>query len=256
MLPAPSPLARRLLMWWQTTKGAKDEEFESNVSAWSDVEMRIKESPYVSDALHAIWYGFHKGKGIPLLLYGCRHFIKEWFNDYDPCSPEWGEQNRPWDYDHIAPQSWFHGNQMKQDWRLPLCRMACDSIGNSTPLPFSLNRAKKDAPPGENYPTGQQDKNAENLHLQERAIRGYACDGKIHRNHQMAVRFVCTTFNRISALYRNWYEGCEIAKLFDYSKITASSETPSIEACVKDLMEWGQTYSFSRDEETCEHEAR
>lgn len=341
-----------------------EEANESNVSAWSDVEVRIKESPYVSDALHAIWYGFHKGKGIPLLLYGCRHFIKEWFNDYDPCSPEWGEQNRPWDYDHIAPQSWFHGNQMKQDWRLPLCRMACDSIGNSTPLPFSLNRAKKDAPPGENYPTGQQDKNAENLHLQERAIRGYVCDGKIHRNHQMAVRFVCTTFNRISALYRNWYEGCEIAKLLDYSKITdkrreqiefackrlkessmpdvkcyflrepyqheiqndwdwaqkwiscgsvgtvmvngrkvkcllgiavgqeddrvvwewgarrhpsecetntpqgwwivnendqyiyKSSETPSIEACVKDLVEWGQTYSFSRDEETCEHEAR
>ncbi len=192
-----------------------------NESDWTDVYTRIKESPYVADAIGAVWNGFHNGKGCPLLLYGCRRFIQEWFADYDPCSLEWGEQNRPWDYDHIAPQDWFGGNQMKQDWRLPLCRQARDSIGNSAPLPFSLNRARQDAPPGMYYPTGcPDDKSTEFLHIDEDAVRRYSGQyGRMHRNGEMAVLFVCTTFNRISALYRNWYEGCEIAILLDYSKI-------------------------------------
>lgn len=229
-LPSPDELDTFLKECNAILRGDKE-------SDWSEVYARLNESPYVADALRSVWNGFHYGKGCPLLLYGCRRFIKEWFADYDPWSPEWGEQNRPWDYDHIAPQDWFLGNQMKQDWRLPLCKMVRDSIGNSAPLPFSLNRAKKDSPPGKNYPTGYRDGSAEMLHLKECDVRKYNCDGKIHRNGPMAVHFVCTTFSRISALYRNWYEGCEIGKLFDYSKIT-DKRREQIEFICKKLIEF------------------
>lgn len=221
-----------------------------NEGAWSEVHARLRESPYVADALGAVWNGFHDGKGCPLLLYGCRSFIREWFAGYDPRDPEWGEQNRPWDYDHIAPQDWFGGNQMKQDWRLPLCRMARDSIGNSAPLPFSLNRAKKAAPPGKNYPTGANDGNAERLLLNERDVRQYdgSASVRVHRNGKMAVHIVCTTLNRVAALYRNWDEGCEIGKLFDYTKIVdpRRAQVESIRMKLEELVPGTECY-FLRD---------
>ena len=242
-LPSPDELDNFL-------KGCNDILRKDNESAWADVHTQIRESPYMADALRAVWNGFHKGKGCPLLLYGCRRFIQEWFADYDPCSPEWGEQNRPWDYDHIAPQDWFGGNQWRQDWRLPLCKLALDSIGNSAPLPFSLNRARQDAPPGRNYPTGCNDGSAEFLHLEECAIRRYngSKDVKVHRNGEMAVHFVCTTFNRISALYRNWYEGCEVEKLLDYSKVndTRRHQVESVRMKLKELLPDVECY-FLRD---------
>ena len=223
---------------------------KDNEKAWADVLARRRESPYVADALNAVWSGFRDGNGCPLLLYGCRRFIREWFADYDPCSPEWGEQNRPWDYDHIAPQDWFRGNQMKQDWRLPLCKVARESIGNSAPLPFSLNRARKDAPPGANYPTGSNDGNAKRLLLEEGDVRQYAGSKyeKVHRKGKMAVHIVCTTLNRVAALYRNWYEGCEIGKLFDYAKIADGRrlQVESIRMKIEELVPGTECY-FIRD---------
>ena len=188
-------------------------------SAWENASEFLNNSPYYSDAVDKVWNGFHDGDGCPLLLYSCRRFIEDWFNGYDICAPEWNEQNRPWDYDHIAPQDWFDGNHMSSDWRLPLCRDLRDSIGNSAPIPFSLNRGKKAAPPGKDYPT-RDERDAKALLLNTDQISQYVrpSSGKLHREKRHAVHFACTTIERFERLYREWYDCCRIGELLDYSR--------------------------------------
>ena len=64
----------------------------------------------------------------------------------------------------------------------------------------------------------------------------------------MAVHFVCTTLNRVAALYRNWYEGCEIGKLFDYAKVVDQrrSQVESIRMKLEELVPGTECY-FIRD---------
>ncbi len=188
-------------------------------SAWENAMEIRKNSPYCSDAIDKIWNGFHDGDGCSLLLYSCRRFIRDWFNGYDTCAPEWGEQNRPWDYDHIAPQDWFGGNQMSSDWRLPLCKVLRDSIGNSAPIPFSLNRGKKATPPGKYYPTGDKS-DVKSLFIDAEGISRYEqpASGKLHREKGRAVQFARTTIERFTKLYCEWYDGCRVVELLDYSR--------------------------------------
>lgn len=68
-------------------------------------------------------------------------FLEETFKDYDPARKDlWAEYNRPWDYDHILPQSvvnrWEHDTVDNQTW------LWC--IGNFAAIPLEENRSKND----------------------------------------------------------------------------------------------------------------
>lgn len=99
--------------------------------------------------LNHIWY-WNDIPGQSFLLYACRAFLSKVFENYDPASAVWNEDSRPWDYDHIIPQDWVQsgrGNRQGEFhdvvWKFLM------SIGNIAPVPFSLNRSKHNAPPGD-----------------------------------------------------------------------------------------------------------
>lgn len=75
------------------------------------------------------------------LLFVQAGFLEETFKDYDPARKDlWAEYNRPWDYDHILPQSvvnrWEHDTVDNQTW------LWC--IGNFAAIPLEENRSKND----------------------------------------------------------------------------------------------------------------
>ncbi|GLR68648.1 hypothetical protein GCM10010909_33300 [Acidocella aquatica] len=79
-----------------------------------------------------------------VLTYAQRAELHNWYQDYDPSLPEMmDDKNRPWDFDHILPQSFFSGKwsipQSVKDW--------CNSIGNLRAWPLEANRADGNVAP-------------------------------------------------------------------------------------------------------------
>lgn len=76
-----------------------------------------------------------------VLLFAQREYLEVEFGDYDPARKDlWAEYNRPWDYDHIIPQSIvnkWNQNVIDNQWWLW-------SIGNFAAIPLEDNRSKND----------------------------------------------------------------------------------------------------------------
>lgn len=73
-----------------------------------------------------------------VLVYAQRAYLRSWYPDYDPSLPEMMEDNnRPWDWDHILPESLIKGKhripQSARDW--------IGSIGNLRAWPLEANRS-------------------------------------------------------------------------------------------------------------------
>lgn len=177
----------------------------------------LAQDPYVGNALGCIWNGFDGRKGCSFLLYACRKFIREYFARYNAFASEWREQNRPWDYDHILPKDWGPGNRINN--RTYLVRSVLWSIGNSAPLPFSMNRSKNaDAP--DQYPDGTAE-SANNLHIgrgveQFGLIKKQKQYDRIDRNEDASRHFIETTLDRIQCMVDDWYYSCQIGELLSF----------------------------------------
>ncbi len=79
----------------------------------------------------------------PLLMYGQRVWMHERFGNYDPSvTGFWDEHSRPWDYDHILPQSVF--TRVPGAKFLGVCQQWGGTIGNLHILPFEENRSRQD----------------------------------------------------------------------------------------------------------------
>lgn len=190
---------------------------------WQTVLMgRIRE---LDDRLRMIWSGFEgRSPTIELLLYSCRCYMRAVFGDYDAAKAQWQEQNRPWDYDHVLPKDWIRSRQLSGSDCVftPICQKFLWSIGNSAPIPFSLNRSKNCFSPGENYPVGnlKMDLPAGNgLELDLVAVSKYEKDwGWFDRrdNEENIKRFVKTSAERIYRLYENAFKNLDWASLLDF----------------------------------------
>ena len=114
-------------------------------------EANLTEAETVSDRIRDTWYQFMDSLwgNKSMLLYAQRNSINLWFSDFDPSLPEFLEdKNRPWDYDHIHPQSFLQGRnggtlqglpQIIKDWH--------SSIGNLRAWPLEANRSDGDVAP-------------------------------------------------------------------------------------------------------------
>ena len=79
----------------------------------------------------------------PLLMYCQREWMHERFRDYDPSvTGFWDEHSRPWDYDHVLPQSVF--TDVRNAKFLNVCKEWGRTIGNLHILPFEENRSRQD----------------------------------------------------------------------------------------------------------------
>lgn len=180
-----------------------------------------------------------------VLLYGQRHALASWFEDYDPSQPDQLEDvNRPWDYDHIHPQSYLkssNGNTLRNiprivwDWH--------STIGNLRAWPLELNRGDSNATPdlklGSDNPRTKQIEAAyglKNDSAKKKASfikndwehwKKCVPTGQCPRNYlaladqygvqrQELIRAITTRF---SALYREWHETLKVEDLMSGARL-------------------------------------
>lgn len=131
-------------------------------------------------------------------------------------SNEWREQNRPWDYDHILPKNWV-GDRRISNYTY-LVRKFLWSIGNSAPLPFSLNRGKNASAP-DNYPDRTLE-SADMLHVNWEEVNRFGQEkenyDRLDRNKGASERFIEATIHRMLRMIRDWHESCHIGELFTF----------------------------------------
>jgi hypothetical protein len=137
----------RIWQWWDWFAGTF--QYKETVESWyahrlrswkqmDDVDgkaLRLKAWTKFADAL--------KSKRA-LVLYAQRTYLRHWFPQYDPSSPDQVEDtDRPWDMDHIHPQKYVYGR-----WKIPpIIKEWHSSIGNLRAWPLEANRADGDDPP-------------------------------------------------------------------------------------------------------------
>ena len=162
--------------------------------------------------------GFGSDMGAELLLYSVREYM-HMFN-YDPSEHEkWESYNRPWDYDHILPQDWLgnRGAAGNGPW-MDACRNLLGSIGNSVPLPFSMNRAKQADPPTKNYCNGNK-----GIAIDYDKIDTYKKEPKLDCDEKRAKEFIEITKERFNTLYSNWFNNLKIADILNVSAVAWSN---------------------------------
>ncbi|MFC5460169.1 GmrSD restriction endonuclease domain-containing protein [Massilia niabensis] len=170
----------------------------------------------------------------PILLFAQRKWLANWFPHFNPALPEFMEdKNRPWDYDHIHPQSYLRsegGNALRgmpqviKDWH--------GSIGNLRAWPLEINRSDSDstpelkldsvAPIERRYGLTQQKHKLEASFVEKDELvrwqeslpahsdKWYLKAPGAHDERCALVRAIVGRFNRI---YREWYQTLRLADL-------------------------------------------
>ncbi|MCF0174183.1 MAG: hypothetical protein HUJ95_02475, partial [Bacteroidales bacterium] len=207
----------RIVDWAEKLVKSDTEEKAKQVCT----ELMKERNGHLSSRYNKVWNGFNGKSGCDLLLFSCSEYVNNVFNSYDLSSPEWKEQNRPWDYDHILPQNWYKGHtqglHLDSEHRkyVDLVGSFLWSIGNSCPIPFSINREKQEDAPGESYPNHlnyiKGRSASEDLLIDSEKVGNYKNNGKIDRSiNDMGNSFILTTAERIRRIYEKWYNECKI----------------------------------------------
>lgn len=142
------------------------------------------------------------------LLYAQRGYLDSEFQGFDSTDIKASDDhNRPWDYDHLLPQSHFHNRKKWGKKKLELCQAWGGSIGNFHVLPFEINRARGNKP---------LDKFLESLPLNKSPVRHEAIlsfTNPPQRSDDQLIEFVGACQQRIVDIYRVWYESLNVSFL-------------------------------------------
>lgn len=149
----------------------------------------------------------------PLLMYAQRAWMAQRFGDYDPhASGFWDEHNRPWDFDHILPQS--HFTKKRNTEYMKVCQQWGYTIGNLHILRFEENRARQDQPATDSIPDsyvelaclrdGSKDLRPA-FSLEKDDVRG-----RSDEERDRVLGFVCAARTRLLRMYQDWYEALDI----------------------------------------------
>lgn len=149
----------------------------------------------------------------PLLMYAQRAWMAQRFADYDPQSSDfWDGHNRPWDLDHILPQTYFTKKRNAQYMRV--CQQWGNTIGNLHILRFEENRSRQDRPATESIADahlelawlrdGSRDLRPA-FSLEHDDVRG----GSAQRSEKV-LAFVCAARSRLLRMYEEWYTQLDI----------------------------------------------
>ncbi len=172
-------------------------------------------SPY-GKSVNKTWYWTDNSSRF-LLLYSLRKYINENFYGYDPADAAWNENNIPWDYDHIFPQSWHNRKRgVSVGEYQDEVGDALNSIGNIAPIYFSLNRSKSDAPPC-NY---LNEENA-SLYITPDDFFFQPNRYKLKYDKDEAFRFIHFAMERLSKIYQEWYHSLSIDTMLDFDNINS-----------------------------------
>ena len=167
-------------------------------------------SPAYGDGISRTW-GWRSESGQALLLYACRKYIAEEFLGYNPSDAVWAEENRPWDYDHIIPQSWLISGQgnRRGDFH-GLVNLFLNSIGNIAPIPFDKNREKHDAHPQTYLEDKTEGENKNRMVFVDprnyTGIKSPSEDGYLENDKKKAEDFSKIVLGRFYDIYKSWYQ--------------------------------------------------
>lgn len=184
--------------WWHTliaapADGDEDKQNQRHNSYWPLLE----KLPYSE----------------PLLMYAQRAWMAQRFGDYDPQSSDfWDGHNRPWDLDHILPQTYFTKKRNAQYMRV--CQQWGNTIGNLHILRFEENRSRQDRPATDSIADahlelawlrdGYRDLRPA-FSLEHDDVRG----GSAQRAEKV-LAFVCAARTRLLRMYEEWYGQLDI----------------------------------------------
>lgn len=218
--------------WWQWLIEKRPNCINSAFNPiFHDVEQDIAEEENASARVGEAWERFINSlwHNKSMLLYVQRDWIKTWFPDFDPSIPEFLEdKNRPWDYDHIHPQSCLKGKgdryrqgmpQLIKDWH--------GSIGNLRAWPLEANRADGDNAPAIKLadPCSEEenlchlkrgkDKRTASFIAEDNwtADWGFLPEAGENFTHEAQKALVNTIVRRFVAIYRAWYEMLKLSDL-------------------------------------------
>lgn len=169
-----------------------------------------------------------------LVLYAQRHWLKRWFPQFDPTSPDQLEDtDRPWDWDHIFPTKYVYNKkglaQILREWHW--------TIGNLRAWPMQSNRSDGESLPREKLSEERaQNINAEGITCREdlleasfitnrESILWKKCAPEIGKGDPLVSlkdassdcrqNLLTAIICRFVSLYRHWYEELNIEKIFN-----------------------------------------
>lgn len=139
-----------------------------------------------------------KDLGFSLIVFAEKDFLNELFPNYIPARvKDWDKTNRPWDYDHIIPQSWSY-NQSKSNPYKIIADYWLWRNGNFAAVPFEENRSKNDAAEYAFYERNEEEllfsKEVESVHRE------------FLRDKAQAENFARLTFERSIRIYKKCYD--------------------------------------------------
>jgi hypothetical protein len=193
----------------------------------------LQDGETVSDQVRDSWGRFIdslKGNR-SILLYAQRKWLATWFPEFDPSQPDFLEdKNRPWDYDHIHPQSYLQGrNGGSLQGIPPLIKDWHNSIGNLRAWPLEANRSLGKCPPANKLENSIEEERWYGINNGERVrsasfIAENSWEDWRHcvpekenlteaSTYEQRQALINAIVKRFLAIYRNWYETLKLSTL-------------------------------------------
>ncbi len=170
------------------------------------------EDPAIQQNREKRWHPF-RGRvawNREMLLYAQRQYLARRFKDYDPANKSlWAGHNRPWDYDHLHPHTYFYHQQGKY---AAFCRQWGNCIGNFRAWPFELNRSDQALSLKDKLAGGDANLCKDSF-VDGDEIAGFS-QKEVAMNDKMAAKdFAKATRSRLLRIYSEWYEKSGVDKL-------------------------------------------
>ena len=153
----------------------------------------------------------------PLLMYCQRDWMAQRFGDYDRhlSSGYWDDHNRPWDLDHILPQTVF--SDVRNAKYLRVCQQWGNTIGNLHILRFEENRSRQDTPATQSIADAHLDmawlRDGDRDLRPAFSISREDVRGNSSTQRDNVLGFVRAARTRLLRLYKEWYTQLEIKHL-------------------------------------------
>jgi hypothetical protein len=191
---------------------------EANIAGWNWWKLIYKENDAENNEVRRKkWEGFLNFRGNrELLLYAQRHFLARRFSDYNPARKDlWEAHNRPWDFDHILPQSYFR-NRKDGAHYMGLCQTLGNTIGNYRAWPYEDNRSDQ-AELAKVKLKGDPTR-LEDSFLTIEEMREFSQGDDVRHKEPAARMFIEAGRKRLLRIYREWYETVGVSELIDIEK--------------------------------------
>jgi hypothetical protein len=212
-VPSPSTNSKNVEDWnWETLIRNRARPDPKTGQPYADqlVKKNALYSPLINNLI----------KNKLLLMYAQRNAMDDLFRSFDPSTVGyWEDHNRPWDEDHILPQSMF-SNLKSGNQYMWFCQKWGRTIGNLHIWPFEKNRSRQNvlANATVEFNSPQFLKNAmldlpqsdmrDAFSIEEACVRGSAVDSQ-----RKVLDFAEATRTRWLRIYADWFTSMDIGSM-------------------------------------------